>query len=115
MKAKDTIMTEEQHQKIVRAWSAQPLHDNIDYQELGDMLLQSQAGISFQAGWEQGWNDNKPYLPDSNEPWDSEQTVFNDGKQAGRQEVVDWMKENITWDWPNDELLFSSWLKEKVL
>ena len=31
---------------------------------------------------------------------------------AGMREVVDWMKENITWDWPNDQLLFSSKLKE---
>ena len=35
--------------------------------------------------------------------------------RAGINEVVDWMKENITWDWPNDELLFSSWLKERGL
>ena len=31
------------------------------------------------------------------------------------KEVADWMAENITWDWPNDELLFSSWLKERGL
>jgi len=47
----------------------------------------------YTAGWEQGWNDNKPYLPDANEPWDREQTVFNDGKQAGIKEVTEWMLE----------------------
>ena len=35
--------------------------------------------------------------------------------EAGMREVVEWMAGNITWDWPNDELLFSSWLKEKGL
>jgi hypothetical protein len=35
--------------------------------------------------------------------------------KAGMSVVVEWMKENITWDWPNDELLFSSWLKERGL
>jgi hypothetical protein len=35
--------------------------------------------------------------------------------KAGMLGVADWMKENITWDWPNDELLFSSWLKERGL
>jgi len=28
------------------------------------------------------------------EPWDREQTVFVDGKKAGRREVVEWLNTN---------------------
>uniref|UniRef100_A0A6M3LV76 Uncharacterized protein n=1 Tax=viral metagenome TaxID=1070528 RepID=A0A6M3LV76_9ZZZZ len=96
MKAKDTVMSDEALQVSMR--KEEP---NFNYKllppEIQDILYwtrEDQAEISFQAGWEQGWNDNKPYLPDANEPWDREQTVFNDGKQVGRQEVFDFLHKN---------------------
>lgn len=66
-------------------------------EDIGDLLLnQTKAtwDVAFKAGYEQGWNENKPYLPDANEPWDREHTVFEDGKQAGRKEVVEWIEEH---------------------
>ena len=57
-----------------------------------ERILLEQAEISFNAGYEVGWNENKPYLPDANEPWDREETVFEDGKKAGIRELVEWFK-----------------------
>lgn len=51
---------------------------------------------SFKAGSDQGWSDNKPYLLDANEPWDREQTVFEDGKKAGIKEVVDRIEQALS-------------------
>lgn len=42
--------------------------------------MASQAEISFKAGQES-----------MGEPWDREQTVFEDGKKAGIREVVEWI------------------------
>lgn len=81
MGAKDTVI------KLNRGGILSDIE--VDYYNNG---AEAQAEISFKAGYEQGWNDNKPYLPDANEPWDREQTVFDDGKKAGIREVVEWIE-----------------------
>ena len=81
--------------------------------EYGSKLVWD-AEISFKTGYEEGWNDNKPYLPDANEPWDTEKTIFEDGRKVGIKEVVEFanqfsgIKHNPEWqaklkDWGINE------------
>ena len=90
----DTVMTLEQIYNA-KAYAYNKATGSEDSRELdGDIgIAKAQAEISFKAGYDQGWSDNKPYLPDANEPWDREQIVFDDGKKAGIKEVVEWINE----------------------
>ena len=100
MEAKDTVIKMEEINDVAHVGAEFHVTDGeVVCNEQYDLnkVLQKQAEISFKAGYESGWNDNKPYLPDDNEPWDREQTVFEDGKKAGRQEgrkdVVEWLRQ----------------------
>ena len=75
MEAKDTIMDD----------TTAMLYEHIRIGNAMDISheLEAQAEISFKAGQES--------VP---EPWDREQTVFGDGKQAGIREVFEFFHNN---------------------
>ena len=71
-----------------------------------ELLLEQQAqitgDIAEKAGMDKGYALAMKHCED---------VIIPQAVKQARRDVVDWMAD-ITWDWPNDELLFSSEIKK---
>jgi len=72
---------EEIDRAIAKAWRSKGVTDLLTIREIEEIVAQAQLEADVKAGQES-----------MSEPWDREQTVFGDGKKAGRREVVEWLE-----------------------
>ncbi len=59
---------------------------------VSEKIAKAQAEISFKEGYRQGTDDTIKSRMVTSEPWDREQTVFEDGRKAGIKEAAEWIK-----------------------
>ena len=75
MEAKDTVMSMEQRRAINDA-----MPSTAKYGEVFEAIAETQAELSFKAGYEAVWKDG--VIKDT----------FEIGQQEGRKDVVDWVE-----------------------
>ena len=92
---RDTLMNDEQIKEVLRGTYG----FGIELEKGHFAVARRQAEIAFKAGREQG-------LKECPEPWDREQTIFEDGKKAGIKEVVEWLAEYKFIEHPYDYYKF---------